>query len=286
MNVITRKEYLTVSEMAALCKVSAATLKHYEKIDLIKPARVDKYTLYRYYSIYQYERIETIRELRELGMSLAAIKEYMNDRNVGKSLDILKKQYSDVSESIKNLVDIRDNMKKQINLIEKCCGINLFTIRKEYFPEREMILYDTQGLEDLTTRMDIDFCYAILTLETDSGRDVNAATLARGRIGLLIPKEEIQSNNLTKSYPFILLNESTGKKNKLLEGEYVCLMHRGESRNRIPCMNQLLAYIDAHDYNIAGDAVQVSLVDETMSDSPVEHIFDIQIPIEGGNDPI
>ena len=64
------KEIISITEMAKLRNISTETLRHYDRIDLLKPVHVDPDTGYRYYSITQYEKIGTIRELKNLGMSL------------------------------------------------------------------------------------------------------------------------------------------------------------------------------------------------------------------------
>ena len=287
MNKRNNKEFLTISEISQLCNVSVATLKHYEKIDLLKPDYIDKNTLYRYYSISQYEKIETIRELRELGFPIVAIKEYMSDRNINNSLNVLKKQYADLDASITELSNIRNRMKKQIALIEKCCRINEFVIRKEYFHERRVLLYDSYNMHDLSTRTEIEICYAILAIEILHGRNEKAATLARARLGQYTPKHEIQKGELMKSIPFIFINNIEKKYDNmkvLPASDYCCLMHRGEARDREPYLKQILEHIKAQGYIIAGDVLHVNLVDDTISNYPEEFIFDIQVPISLPNE--
>ena len=41
---------MSVKEFAALCGVSARTLRYYDEIGLLKPAAVDKYSGYRFRS--------------------------------------------------------------------------------------------------------------------------------------------------------------------------------------------------------------------------------------------
>ncbi|MBR8646257.1 MerR family transcriptional regulator, partial [[Brevibacterium] frigoritolerans] len=68
--------------MAKLRGVTVDTLRHYDKIGLLKPFHIDPETGYRYYSISQYEVLGTIKELRSIGFSLEEIKQFLTDRNV------------------------------------------------------------------------------------------------------------------------------------------------------------------------------------------------------------
>jgi DNA-binding transcriptional MerR regulator len=85
-----KRNGLTISQMAQLRGLTVDTLRHYDKIGLFKPSHVDPHTGYRYYSILQYEVLGTIKELRQIGMSIEEIKQFMTNRNVKQSLHILK----------------------------------------------------------------------------------------------------------------------------------------------------------------------------------------------------
>lgn len=58
---------LTIGEFSRLCRVTIKTIRHYEKIGLLTPKKVDRYTNYRYYTVGQMQRMLTIRQLKELG---------------------------------------------------------------------------------------------------------------------------------------------------------------------------------------------------------------------------
>ena len=64
---------LRIGVFARLGEVSVRTLRFYDEKGLIKPARIDAQTGYRYYDTAQIPRIAKIRELRDLGFSLDEI---------------------------------------------------------------------------------------------------------------------------------------------------------------------------------------------------------------------
>ena len=49
------------------------TLRHYEKLGLLKPSEVDEWTGYRYYSVGQMQTLNYIRRLKDIGFSLEEI---------------------------------------------------------------------------------------------------------------------------------------------------------------------------------------------------------------------
>ena len=69
-----------IGEFSRLGRVTVRTLRHYEKIGLLKPGIVDMWTGYRYYSPDQLQKLLSIVQLKQLGFSLAEITElYEND---------------------------------------------------------------------------------------------------------------------------------------------------------------------------------------------------------------
>lgn len=61
---------LRIGEFSNLSQVSVKTLHHYDDIGLLRPARIDAQTGYRYYEAAQMTRLVRIRVLKELGFSL------------------------------------------------------------------------------------------------------------------------------------------------------------------------------------------------------------------------
>ena len=69
-----------IGEFSRLGRVTVRTLRHYEKIGLLKPGIVDMCTGYRYYSPEQLQKLLSIVQLKKLGCYLAEISElYEND---------------------------------------------------------------------------------------------------------------------------------------------------------------------------------------------------------------
>ncbi|MEU6200419.1 MerR family transcriptional regulator [Streptomyces sp. NPDC047061] len=68
-------EWLTIGAFARAGRLSPKALRLYDELDLLKPARVDPETGYRYYADAQLERARLVAWLRRLGMPLARIRE-------------------------------------------------------------------------------------------------------------------------------------------------------------------------------------------------------------------
>ncbi len=76
-----------IGEIAAACGVSINALRFYETKALIKPAHTDPESGYRYYSRENLLRLRAILRLKDAGLSLPEIKEYL-DGNMDKDTKI------------------------------------------------------------------------------------------------------------------------------------------------------------------------------------------------------
>ncbi|MFE3030654.1 MerR family transcriptional regulator [Streptomyces canus] len=67
-------EWLTIGAFARACRLSPKALRLYDELELLRPARVDADTGYRYYAPAQLEQARLVAWLRRLGMPLARIR--------------------------------------------------------------------------------------------------------------------------------------------------------------------------------------------------------------------
>jgi DNA-binding transcriptional MerR regulator len=62
-----------ISDFSRLSMVSVKALRYYDDLGLLKPARVDEFTGYRYYSASQLTRLNRILAMKDMGLSLEQI---------------------------------------------------------------------------------------------------------------------------------------------------------------------------------------------------------------------
>lgn len=68
-----------IGEFSQLSQVSIRMLRHYDAMDVLRPAHVDAATGYRYYSVEQLTDVNRIVALRDLGLGVATIRRLVRD---------------------------------------------------------------------------------------------------------------------------------------------------------------------------------------------------------------
>ena len=89
---------MRIGEFARLSRVSVRTLQYYDELGLIKPARVDEFTGYRYYAHEQYQRLNRILALKDLGFSLEHIRRLLDG---GLSSEQVRRMLADQAQEMR-----------------------------------------------------------------------------------------------------------------------------------------------------------------------------------------
>ncbi|MGL4797514.1 MAG: MerR family transcriptional regulator [Paraclostridium sp.] len=100
----------SIGEVSKLYDISKDTLRHYDKLGLLKPY-INKNNGYRYYSIKHLDQLELILSNKDLGISLSDIKNSMesDDLNEYKAL-VIKQEIL-----IKQKIEVLKRLEKKIN---------------------------------------------------------------------------------------------------------------------------------------------------------------------------
>lgn len=85
------KNYFSIGEAAKAAHTTNETLRHYDRIGLVKPSKKDEWTNYRYYTEQDIVRLNTVRALQLMDLSLQEIKTVLEYDDLEKIIDFLAK---------------------------------------------------------------------------------------------------------------------------------------------------------------------------------------------------
>ena len=139
------KDFFSVSQTAKIVDMTAETLRHYDRIGLVKPCKVDEWTGYRYYSSREIVKLNTIRALRCMDLTLAGIRDILSYEDFGKIIEMLKRAEKSADEKIAELGRAKAKIQRARTFYEnKLKGEEQrdFAFVKEY-PQRVILLSDT-----------------------------------------------------------------------------------------------------------------------------------------------
>ncbi|WP_427896279.1 MerR family transcriptional regulator [Kribbella sp. GL6] len=110
----------TIGDFAAFGQVSARTLRHYDALGLLRPAKVDETTGYRFYTAEQFSRLNRIVALKDLGFSLQQIGEIVDAKLSAEELrGMLRLRQAQLEDELARSTNRLASVEARLRLIEK-----------------------------------------------------------------------------------------------------------------------------------------------------------------------
>ncbi len=94
------KKYFAIGDAAEQAHMTRETLRHYDRIGLVRPSKVDAYTKYRYYSAEDIVRLNTVHALQQMDLPLQEIKRVLEYDDLSKIVAFLEQAEQKADEKI------------------------------------------------------------------------------------------------------------------------------------------------------------------------------------------
>ena len=129
---------LGIGPFSKICQVSIKTLRYYDKLQLLTPARTDPDTGYRYYTSEQLSRMLLIQRLKRYGFSLDQIKTLLScqdgetlARAFAEQLEVLRQQVEETQYVITELEQHLCNLERTGDLMSYQNHYNIQLVETE-----------------------------------------------------------------------------------------------------------------------------------------------------------
>jgi DNA-binding transcriptional MerR regulator len=283
---------LTIGEFAWLSQVTVETLRHYDRLKLLKPVHLDRFTGYRYYSLAQLPRLNRILALRELGLPLKEIGRLLDQPITADEIrGILQGKRSELEAHIQETQTRLARVEAHLRQIEM----------EGKMPDHEVLLktVPAQWVASVREKMawqgqDI-LGPAITHMFDEVGEhlDRQHATPAGPGIALWHESQFVHTDvnqeeiDLETALPVKgpVLESGRVKVRELAKTEVAYTVHHGDFSGLPRAKQALFAWMEDNGYRRAGPIREIYLYHHpdhaTNADSP-HHITEIQFPVEKG----
>lgn len=268
------KDLFTIGEMAELFDINIRTLRYYDDIGILRPEETNPDTGYRYYSTRQFERLNTIKYLRVLGMPLKKIALFFENRDVETLRILLMEQQRETREKMEELRQIERKLESRLDALDDALTAPVEEIREVWFEARQIALLD----EEIPLGEDLE--YPIRRLERTNMLE---PVMFLGKVGVSISAENLRRCQFTQfSGIFVFLEPGDGycgKRQCLPAGDYITVRFRGTHEGGAAYYDRLLRYAASRGYALAGDSVEVTLIDAGFTNDVGKYVTEIQLPV-------
>lgn len=140
---IAEVKMLRIGEFSRLSQVTIKALRYYDDMNLLKPAAIDKFSGYRYYTVEQLPVIHRIVAFKELGLSLEQIRNLLDDDlSPAEIRETLQLQQADIKRRISEeqtrlaqvefrlrMIDMEDEMPTLDVIVKPVPPVRALTLR-------------------------------------------------------------------------------------------------------------------------------------------------------------
>lgn len=140
-----QKKFFSVGEAAKAVHMTSETLRHYDRIGLVKPSQRDLQTKYRYYTEQDLVRLNTVHALQQMDLPLQEIKRVLEYDNLKEIVDFLSQAEKKADEKIAVLQYGKSKIQLAKADYEKKLNHREATHERfvKNFPKRVILLSDT-----------------------------------------------------------------------------------------------------------------------------------------------
>lgn len=262
---------IPIGEFATLGNTTVETLRHYDKLGLLKPAFVDEQTNYRYYTMTQYERLSIILAFRHMDVSLDDIQEYFEYRTLANSLSLLKKYSLQMDDKIARYQVISENIKKKIAHLEQFSQI-------DKNGEIQYKKIATRTIQKRTTCIPQrnDAFWHIIRPKSSLDMDRLPNAFASDNYGIMF----LEDGQVTV-FGIVATNSQTKSLDVLPESLFICTYFYGDDVTKIQRVaEELSKYAQKDGYEVLGCPIAICQVDMLVTGVEHELLYEVQIPIK------
>lgn len=250
---------LTIGEFSKACSVTVKTLRHYDKIGLLLPAKVAELTNYRYYNESQISQMLLINRLKRYGLSLQRIQELVETEDIVPAL--VNQKYL-LRNDINQIQVVITELETHLKDIERTG--NVMDYQKNY--EIRLVERESQPIVSVRQQIAIDqFDQAFGQLFEKLGK---LQVIPNGPAIAIYHDSEfaVEDTDIEVAVP---INSSEHATRLLPGGQHLVTVHRGAYDNLSEAYAAIVEYMAANDYK-SSQAPFECYDESAMTNKPVE----------------
>ena len=276
------EKLLTVGELSRISNLSTRILRHYDKIGLLKPEKVDAQTHYRYYSPHQIFFVSLIQDLKSMGFSLAQVKEAMHRENLNHLKSLYQKRQKEVEKDLEKLLQMKENISYRLELFDKIALIehSFKKDKKHYFelkklPSRRIIYKPYQ--------MSFNFDSVALQVRELQKTIENNEIKSQGPYLMIFHANYPEPQKAIIDLAcFLSPSEKRNLKDfkEIPQGLFLTSLYQGTHENSVALYQEMIEWIKKHQYTLCGSPLKIYLKSLAFTDLPQNLLAEIQIPVK------
>lgn len=262
---------LKIGEFSKLSMITVKALRFYEKEGLLIPARIDRWSGYRFYETNQLETAAAIKALRQLDFSVEEIKEHLNGKPLKTVLaekeNELKRKQADISKQLSVIKYLSEDkeMKYQafIKVIPQTIVYSEERLLMDYSQVSDLALSSATECLRLNPNIECtnpDYCFCEYLDGEYKEKDITA------RYSQAVVKAGVENERI--------------KFRTLPETKAICIYHKGDYNRLGEAYAYIMNYAAENGYKISGHPRECYIDGVWNKENAEDWLTEIQLPVE------
>lgn len=267
-----KKEY-KIGEISKIYDLSADSLRHYEKKGLLNPKRANNG--YRIYGLDDVWKLNIIKDMRKLGFTINQIKDYIDNRSLDRSIDLIISEINFIEKEITPLLKQKKYLEMRLKSLEEIKKFDKYeSIIFKEIEERKIIFIEGNFESD----EEIDLAFRKLESRDDS----SLMLFANKDMGAMITRSGIRRGEFSDyQNVFFLLDDNEEDFDAVLpKGNYATLFYKGSYEKGDILYQELLDKIIEKGYKIIYPVIEIYRLDIHSTSKKNEFVTEIQVRLE------
>lgn len=265
-----------IGDFSKFTQVSVRMLRYYDETGLLKPAKIDNFTGYRYFTAKQINELNIIVSLRDIGFNVSEIINFLDTVDIDEKKNLLERKYTQIED---NICESNQKLKKinfaLKNLLKETEVMN-YNVEIKKVPSykvislREVIkAYDSEGIlwgkiGEYIGKNQIaaaGICFAIYQDECYKESDVDVEVL-------------MEVKKLGKSKDGYIYKETQPL------DKVASILVTGDYSNISPAFEYIGEWVEENGHEICGNLRQVTIKGPWCETDVDNYLTEIQVPLK------
>jgi DNA-binding transcriptional MerR regulator len=266
---------LKIGEFSRFGQVTVKTLRHYDRIGLLKPVEVDRFTGYRYYSASQLGRLNRILALKGLGLALEQIQSLLDEAlSPDEIRGMLKLKQAEIEDRLQEQQDRLARVELRLRQIEK----------EESMSDQEVVIKKASGQSVMYVRDTVSTAGIGQLFGELFGYLGQQGVSPAGPPFAIYYDEEFREDALDVEVTAPVakpLPETERVKSRDMEAidELATVIHEGSYDTIGGTYSHLLSWIEANGYRPGGPVREIYLRGPGEGADPSDYVTEVQMPL-------
>lgn len=273
------KNLFSIGELSKICNLPISTLRHYDKVGVLKPVYVDPASGYRYYDEDSIVKITLLSVYKYYGFSLDAVKSLLSKTDLKDLQASLEEKIHDLNRQLQSLGMTKTFFSDWVELLKEAQNILAGKdpgLSLRYISYPGMLYHKPEILPFMKLKH--------LLVHTNICHKKDSLVFTRGPLFLKYPSADARlTEDLSQVEYYIACNSQDPAYEKTVvlgNCSAITAYHKGSYKTIGMTYEKIFRWAEEHRFELRGDCLERYVTDYWSSDNEELFVTEVMLPLK------